>query len=108
MFSKQIEKINHLLIDRKDEEASIADSLKLPTHRTSRTKVQPSLRSSSTPKPRYQSEIVLIKEDLPKKYAKILDNLFKAKCTSLRIGFNETNWNTFLKAFVNKNKFKDG
>jgi hypothetical protein len=72
MFSKQIDKINHLLVDGKEDQLSVADSLGRAPPRTSRTKMHSIRISSSTPKPRYQSEIALVRQDLPTKYSKIL------------------------------------
>lgn len=72
MFSKHIEKINLLFTTPKEEHSSLRESLTLQGSRTSRRKMQFRI-STSTPKPKYPSEISLIKEDLPKKYAKILE-----------------------------------
>lgn len=104
MFSKHVGKINLLLLDRKDEKSSLRESFTIRCSRTSRH--NQSLRSSiSTAKPRYDSELSLIKKEIPDKYEKLLESLFKSKCLALTIDSNRANFQSFLKAFMAKNKF---
>jgi hypothetical protein len=69
MFSKQLEKINNLLSNIKEQ--STTDSIGLISNNISRPKTQ-SILTPSGMKPKTLSEITLIKEDIPKRYAKIL------------------------------------
>jgi len=87
MFTRHIEKINLLLSAPKEEQASLRESVALGGSRTSRRKITFRI-STSTPKSKYVPEISLVKEDLPKKYAKILEEMFRVKCWSLAIEFN--------------------
>lgn len=105
MFTRQLEKINHLLGESRDERSSLADSCALVT---SRYRTHSTRRTVSTPKPKYSSEIGLIQQALPKKYAAVLEGVFRGKCRSLNIDFNASNWETFLKAFLAKNQLKQG
>jgi hypothetical protein len=107
MFRRHVEKINHLLLDQREEQSSLRDSFALLTSRTSGHRPCPR-RSVSTPKPKYLSEITLIRQDVPSKYTKTLEDLFRTRCSALALDFNEANWDAFVKAFTSKNKFKTG
>lgn len=106
MFSRHISKINHLL-DGKPQQDFHLDLLSELPRETPRSRAT-SRRHSSTPKPKYTSEIKVIQADVPKNYVKVLEQLYRAKCASLVIDFNQSNWETFLKAFVAKNKIENG
>ncbi len=67
MFSKNLGKINLLLLDRSDDKSSLRNSFTIRCSRTSRHN-QTARSSISTPRPRYESEISLIKKDIPDKY----------------------------------------
>ena len=60
MFSKQIEKMNQLLSNVKDESSLAIDSIALISNNISRPKTQ-SNTSSPSAKQKYQTEITLIK-----------------------------------------------
>lgn len=103
-FTKQLDKINLLLNNAKANSISSIDSISLISNNISRPKTHTHTRTMTTINAGEKTEIVLVKEGVPKKYAKILENLFRAKCESLSIDFNEKNWQIFLKAFFAKNK----
>lgn len=71
MFNKQLEKINSLLNTIKQESAYNTDSIGLISNNISRPKTSSKMAASRL-KTKTQSEIVVSKEGIPKKYISIL------------------------------------
>ena len=85
-FTKQLDKINFLLNNAKAESINSIDSISLISNNISRPKIH--TRTITSVNTAEKTQIVLVKEGVPKRYAKILESLFRAKCEYLSIEFN--------------------
>ena len=85
-FTKQLDKINFLLNNAKAESINSIDSISLISNNISRPKIH--TRTITSVNTAEKTEIVLVKEGVPKRYAKILESLFRANWEYLSIEFN--------------------
>jgi hypothetical protein len=86
MFSKQLDKINNLLSNIKKESMLTTDSIGLISNNVSRPKTNS--KALTRIKTSFTSDTKLIKKGIPKKYGKILEDLFQSKCLNLHIEYN--------------------